>query len=123
MRRVNHLKSKLDFADGKKYLSVLQVGDLGCILHSSSHNGHQQILPYVGNQVPKQYHPFLALIQVLAEVALQAEIKMQTQSRIRCGEESLAKFGTLLPVSIHTLAIHILTLFTVCYCSLPQEKL
>jgi hypothetical protein len=74
------------------YLDALILADISPL---------QQILPLVHDLVPPKYHPLLQLSRTLAEIALHAQMKMQTESRLRSGEALIAKFNAQLPVRSH----------------------
>lgn len=59
--------------------------------------------------VPLKYHPLLQLSRTLAEIALYAQMKMQTESRLRSGEALITKFNDQLPVRFHHSTIILLT--------------
>jgi len=59
----------------------------------------KQILPLVHDLIPKKYYPLLQLTCTLAEIALHAQMKRQTESRLKAGEALVAKFSEKMIVS------------------------
>jgi hypothetical protein len=68
----------------------------------------------VHDLVPLKYHPLLQLSRTLAEIALHAQMKMQTESRLRSGEALIVKFNDQLPVRLHDSSIIYLTIYIDC---------
>ncbi|PVF94153.1 hypothetical protein CPB86DRAFT_766272 [Serendipita vermifera] len=71
--------AKPDFADGKKYWSILQ-----------------QILPLIHDLLPSRYLPFLNLIRIIAHITIYSLFKTQTISRIKRGHALVQEFFTAL---------------------------
>jgi hypothetical protein len=94
MIRIPALKQTIGFADGKKYFSLLQ-----------------QMLPYMANLIPSRYRPLLLSTRHLAEVAVYAQMKMPTFSRLKKGREALLRFGQSIEVSDSQQHFEILTEF------------
>jgi hypothetical protein len=94
MIRIPALRQTIGFADGKKYFSLLQVRMiLLCALEGTLISHSQQMLPYVADIVPSRYHPLLISTRRLAEVAIYAQMKMPTLSRLKQGKNALLRFG------------------------------
>ncbi|KAG8832540.1 hypothetical protein FRB91_000219 [Serendipita sp. 411] len=84
MMRLTSL-DKVEFSDGKKYFSILQ-----------------QVLPLVVDLVLPRFHPFLKAIQILSEIAMHSEFRLQLEDRLERGKALVRQLGNQLEVRPNT---------------------